>query len=237
MKKHRFLTVWLIITPLLMPDARAQESGVYVTLGGASYRMGDMKYLQNLLLEQYPVEGRITSSFPAYGAASVGLVRRVLPHLTAGAGYSYTTTGGRSNYTDYSGRVTTELTLVSHSLGAWFSYGYLDPGPFEFSIYGAMQGNLSSMDLISAIYVPGYTSGVRQDFRSFSPHLSAGLEVLVRLGDISAGLHGGYLVDLTGELKDRETGSPLEDPRERGRILTSDWTGWRAGLRLILWFP
>ncbi len=230
---------WSVLMAVLLFSLplRAQDLGVFTTFGGAAYRMDEMKYLQEFLLDQYPVEGRITSSFPPYGSASVGLLRKFLPQIRGGLGYSYTTTGGRSNYTDYSGRVTTELTLVSHSLGAWLSYSFLNPEPFEFIVYGGVDGSVTSLDLQSAIFVPGYTNGVRQDFRSFSPRISSGLELDVHIKEISLGLFGGYHVDLTGELKDRDSGIPLEDPAERGRSLHSDWSGWRAGLRIILWFP
>ena len=51
--------------------ARAQDWGFTFGAGLASARMNDLKYLQEDILGTYPVEGKITSSFPPYTSASI----------------------------------------------------------------------------------------------------------------------------------------------------------------------
>ena len=55
--------------------ALAQKAGFSVSVGVASQRMDDLKYIQEYILSTYPVEGRITSSFPPYSRVSFNLVQ------------------------------------------------------------------------------------------------------------------------------------------------------------------
>ena len=48
-------------------------------------------------------------------------------------------------------------------------------------------------------------------------------------------MDGGYLVDIPGEFTNRDGGNELTDPYDRQRVLTTDWTGWRVGLKALVW--
>lgn len=58
---------------------------------------------------------------------------------------------------------------------------------------------------------------------------------MYRLKEFSLGIDTGYMVDLTGDLKDRDGGDPLLDPLDRERVLTSDWTGWQVKIKALIW--
>lgn len=53
-----------LLLSLFLPGLMAQNLGFTVSGGLASQRMDDLKYLQDYILSTYPVEGKITSSFP-----------------------------------------------------------------------------------------------------------------------------------------------------------------------------
>lgn len=216
-------------------NVSAHKTGISASFGAASFSMDDMKYLQENILESYPLEGAVISSFPPYFSGSAYVVHQFLTNLRAGAGYTYTTTGGRSDYTDYSGSVETNMTAISHRLGVSVNYSIIGNNRLDLSLYGKADANFTSIDISSTIYVAGYKNGVQNKYKSLSPNLSAGLELLYMLKDAAFGIEGGYLVDTTGDLSNKASETDLLDPNDRQRILTSDWTGWRLGIKGIIW--
>ena len=185
----------------------AQEWGFFASAGIGSYRMDDMKYLLESIIETYPVEARVTSSFPPFTAASVGVVTRIYPQFKAGAAYGWATSGSKADYTDYSGSIRTTITAVSHRLGIFGTYTVLGGERLELSLQGRVDVNMTRMDVSSYLIASGYSNG----------------------------LEGGYLVDIPGKLKGSGGGQDLTDPADSRTLLTSDWTGWRAGIKAIIW--
>lgn len=213
----------------------AQKTGLSASFGGATFAMDDMKYLQEHILSSYPVEGDIISSFPPFFTASAEVVHQFFTHLRAGAGYTYTSSGGRSDYSDYTGNVETNMTAISHRFGVSVNYSILAGERLDLSLYGELDANLSYLDISSTINVLGFTNGIQNKYTSISPTGSAGLELLYNFKDSALGIEAGYLVDLQGDLSNRESGTDLLDPNDRDRILSTDWSGWRVGIKGIVW--
>lgn len=227
--------IGLSLIVCVLSGASAQQTGLSVGLGGASFQMDDMKYLLETILESYPVEGAVISSFPPYYSGSVTLLRPIYPQLKLGAGYTYTTTGGKTNYTDYSGNINTDMTAVSHRLGLSAYYSLLGSDHLDLSLFGNIDANFTSLDISTVIYVLGFSNRIINKYRSISPNGSVGLEFLYKFKDASIGIDGAYLVDIPGHLKNKENETELTDPNDRRRVLTSDWTGWRFGIKGIIW--
>ncbi|MEN8202924.1 MAG: hypothetical protein ABFS28_10035 [Bacteroidota bacterium] len=225
----------LILTAGLFAGVSAQKTGISASFGRATFAMDDMKYLQENILESYPLEGAVISSFPPYFTGTVRVVHQFFMHLRAGAGYTLTSTGGRTDYSDYSGNVETNMTAVSHRFGVSVNYSILGGDRLDLSLYGKLDANLSKLDISSTIRVLGHSNRVQNKYKSLSPSGSTGLELLYNFKDSALGIEAGYLVDLPGDLSNKETGNDLLDPNDRQRILTTDWTGWRIGIKGIVW--
>jgi hypothetical protein len=225
-----------VLMTLLSPGALAQGFGFSTSVGMASQRMDDLKYLQQYILDTYPVEGRITSSFPPFTNLSFILVKEWYDHIHIGGGYSYSTTGGKSSYSDYTGNISTEISASSHRLGAYLSYTIVGGERLDLSLSGRLDFNLSSVNIESAINVLGFINRIYNQYRSLSPSGTAGLELMYKFSGFSLGLEAGYLVDLGGNLTNTESKDELSDPNDRNRILTTDWTGWHAGIKIQIWF-
>ena len=223
-----------IIITLLSAGAFAQGLGFSVSFGMASQRMDDLKYIQQYILESYPVEGKITSSFPPFTNVSVNLVKEWYDHIHIGGGYSFSTTGGKSSYSDYTGSISTEISATSHRLGAFLSYSILGGERLNLSLYGRVDANLSTVAIESGIDVLGLTNGIINQYRSISPSATAGLELMYKFSGFSLGLDAGYLVDFPGDLRNTESDDYLIDPYDSDRILTSDWTGWFVGIKALI---
>jgi len=227
----------LVITLLLAvpPAALAQKAGFSVSAGIASQRMDDLKYIQEYILSTYPVEGRITSSFPPFSRVSVNLVRQWYDHLQFGGGYTFSTTGAKSSYADYTGIISTEISPTSHRLGGFVSYFLLGRDRMGISLYGRADVNLSTVSIESTVNLLGFIDRIRNQYRSISPSGTAGIELMYKFEGFALGLDAGYLVDLQGSLRDTDGDEDLTDPYDRNRILTTDWTGWHAGICARIW--
>lgn len=236
MRKVMRLILLIVMIALAVPGVHAQdERGIMASFGGATFKMEDMKYFQEYILATYPVEGEIISSFPLYTSFSVNYLAQLWPLVRIGAGYANTTTGAKSDYTDFSGYIHTNLTATSHRVGAFLNYIFMGNDRLDLSLFGRLDLNISKIEEGTAIYANGRYNEMFNNYRSFSPNLSAGLDIMYNLKNLSVGIEGGYLMDFRGKLENTGTSSNLKDPVDNNRILTSDWTGWRAGIKVIYW--
>lgn len=232
--KVKILFFWLFLSALFIP-AKGQEWGFEAGAGLSSSRMDDLKYMHEYVLDQYPIPGEMIAAFPPYAIFSVGFRRELYPSLTVGAGYQFASTGSRSDYTDHSGSMSTNITTSCHRLGAYVLYGLVDTDWMSLSAFGRADFNYTLADISSTILVLGYSDGAFYQYRSMSPAVSAGAEYLVHLDIFSVGVEAAYLIDIRGELTERESGNAMTDPLDRDRVLNSDWTGWRAMLKVLIW--
>jgi hypothetical protein len=232
----RRVALFLVQLLLCVTAASAQKIGVGAGLGMANSRMEDLKYFQEQILDTVPVKLGMVSSFPDYATASAGIYYQLYRAVRIGAGYAFTSTGARSNYSDYSGSISTDFLAKSHRLGAYVCYAFLSRDRYDLSVYGRVDANITLLDITHSLYVMGYGDRATTKYISFSPALTGGLEFLVHFRDFSVGVDGGYLADIPGELRNRDTDIKLSDPDDQSRILTSDWTGWRLQAKVLIWF-
>jgi len=227
---RRFFLIISLLILLPMQNSLGQDIGIKIYLGAASVRMDDMKYLQEHILSTYPVDGKITSSFPPFTSASIIVFKQLYEQIRIGGGYSFSTTGGKSSYTDYSGSLSTEMSATSHRLGAYLSYSVWGGDRIDLSLYGKAEALLSDLSINSSYTILSYTNSMFNKYRAISPAGTVGAELSYKLKKIALGLSAAYLVDLTGGLKEKDEGNPLLDPNDSEKTLSSDWTGWQVQL-------
>lgn len=216
--------------------AGAQDLAIVGGVGLSTTNMDDMKYLQETLLDFYPVECKIISSFPAYTTASLIIMKQLTPYVRIGGGYVFTTTGAKSSYIDFSGSITTEYLAISRWFGGYASYAFLKGDHYDLSVYGRAGANINRIEIISSMIVLDYSSRSEVIYNTVSPSGSAGLEFYYHFHNLSLGLEGGYRVDIPGKLSHKDSGEDLLDPSpDSDRVLTSDWSGWRAQAKIAYW--
>ncbi len=235
MRKRIIYMIALSMLLVSAQKARGQGGGITFAAGLESSQMDDMKYLLEHILSTYPVEGKITSSFPAYTSASINLFKVLYDHIRVGAGYSFSNTGGKSSYADYSGNIYTEITATSHRLGAYLSYIVMGGDRLDLALNGRLDAILTNVTIGSSYSIYNYSSRMENEYRSISPGVTVGAELMYKFNDFSMGMDAGYLVDLQGNLKDTENDAPLLDPTDTGRVLSSEWTGWYVHLKALIW--
>jgi hypothetical protein len=212
-----------------------QKSGLKLSFGVASYRMDDIKELQDYILNTYPVEGKITSSFPPFTTFNVTYVRQLYDQIRIGGGYGFSTTGGKSSYADHTGYIYTMMDATSNRFEGYISYVITEGDRLELLLSGRAGANLTNLTIESFYNIQYYANRIFNKYRSLSPTGSIATELNVNFGGFSIGLEAGYQVDLTGNLKDSEYGDALLDPNDISRTLTSDWTGWKVQLSALIW--
>jgi hypothetical protein len=234
-KKILFYIV--VLTPLFLSsfDTAGQTNGLKFSFGAATFQMDDLKSLQKYILSTYPVEGKITSSFPPFTLASVTFVRKLYDQVMVGGGYSFSATGGKSSYADYSGFIATDMTETSHRFGAYVSYIITGGDHLDLSLNGRLNANLTTLTVESYYTIMNYSNGLNNRYRSISPSGSIATELNYHFRGFSLGLEAGYLVDLPRDLKDIEGGDALQDPYDHERNLGADWTGWQIQLTGVVW--
>lgn len=234
-KALRLLLLFLFFfmnTPLL----RAQLDAVSVSFGAGSYKMEDMKYIQEYILGTYPVEGKITSSFPPFTSFSLAAYRQMdMKRLRLSINYAHSITGGKSSYYDYTGYIITQIDAGSHRLGVGAYYSLLEGAGFDISAFALLEGNLSTIVIESSIYAMGSSNGGMSTYRALQASATGGLTLMYRIRDISLGIEGAYLKDIPRVLKEKENKTELTDPNDVSRGLVSDWSGWQAKVRVVFW--
>lgn len=217
-------------------SVQAQRSGMELSVGFQSANMDDMHYLQDLYLANYPVPAASVASFPPYLRAGIGYRHQLYPDFQLGISYAFSSTGGRINYTDFSGTMNTDMSLNSNRVMAMASYAILGEKRAVLSAYGKAGLNYSLCEITSAIQIySGYADFSSSSYHAFSPVVAGGLEFFYHLESLSFGVDASYMADIPGELKHNNSGDPFLDPEDSERTLTSDWTGWQLQLKVILW--
>jgi hypothetical protein len=226
---------WILLL-LALPVFPLYSQGLRIEAGAgiATVRMDDLKYYQEFLLKNYPVPGKVVSSFPPYMSVSARIGKEIIPSIWLGAGYTLTSSGGRINYTDYSGSITTDMQAGSHQLCARIAYIITGNDRYDLTLYGEGGLNYTRLGVSTSLYVMGYSDGSKNLYRSATACGSAGIAFTLHFNDFSVGIEGGYLVDGRGKLTNTNTGADLTDPSDPGRQLTTDWTGWRTQLKLSI---
>ncbi|MEN8156240.1 MAG: hypothetical protein ABFS10_04765 [Bacteroidota bacterium] len=224
---------------IVTAPGRGGKLGMEAGFGVAANRMDDLKQIQEMILEmhmeEYQVDGRVISSFPAYTMASFGIKKQLNRSVRIGALYAFSTTGGRSNYTDFTGSLSTDIQATSHRIGAYGSYAVTGSDRWDLSVYGRLDINYTRVDINTFLYVLGYSNGMVDQYSSVSPNGTAGVELFYHFNGFSVGLDGGYLVDMQGNLSNKDTGNDLTNPNDPQRVMTTDWTGWRAMAKVLIW--
>src|SRR5438034_902469 len=106
-----------LISFLLLVNLAIAQVNVFVGGGIGTYSMGDMKHLQQEFASEFPVQPKITSSFPAYWMYEIGATVKLDSTISIGGNISYYSTGGRIDYSDYSGGLRLDQIATSFSIG------------------------------------------------------------------------------------------------------------------------
>lgn len=111
-------------TILLFCISTAGFSQVQLSLssGYSTYSMSQLKEFQTEMKSQFPVEAKITSSFPGYIYHEFSGAYQFGDHFLSGISLTYGSTGGKIHYRDYSGEMGNEQVAKYFEIGLPLSW-------------------------------------------------------------------------------------------------------------------
>ncbi|MFZ5939741.1 MAG: hypothetical protein ACOYXB_04130 [Bacteroidota bacterium] len=235
MKKILYI---LLLSLLSLPAIKAQPvPGLQVGAGIGSYSVEGLKAIQQILLDEFPVEGQINSLFPPYYIYNINMFLPFGERIRAGVVYRFGSTGARASYRDYSGQITADQLLTMHQLGANVSYRLFYANYLEVRAGGSLMLGYTNDEISRDILITGYYLPQHLGLRAFSMVAEPGLEFLYHFRTYSFGIEAGYQYDFGGRfrIKDRQ-GEFFYNPNDNTHPVMTDISGFRAGIRFIIWF-
>ena len=174
MKKSIVLYFGFVMSMFIGERVFAQAS---FTIGASycTFRMTDLKGLNEELSKNYNVEGKVVSSFPPYIGYDATLSLQAKQHRI-GFFWSYNSTGSRVSYSDYSGSSQYDQKLSSHQVGGY--YGYAVPLKNElWKLIPSLRLGLiyTDYEIKSYLKIGDQSSSEKLDFVSKSILVSPGL--------------------------------------------------------------
>jgi len=195
-------------------------------VGIASYKMSNLKAFQERIKENYAVDARITSSFPAFAFYKLGAQWGHDENLLYGAFISYGSSGGRVYYSDYSGLIGSDQLVSNVSVG-----GVVGKAKNFFNNKLTLQFDFGYQVVIGCLKIHDYNSfsGMNGESNSSFNSTNFAIQPLFHLKykyrNIGITSAIGYNVDLIkAELQETKRGNYISDMEPKNL----DWTGLRA---------
>jgi len=224
------------LIPVLFSTVGFGQLKVTLSTGYGTYTMGDMKSLQEELQEGYPVDAKITESFPGYAYYDLSVTKQTGERFVIGGYFTYGSTGGRIHYEDYSGEVSSNQLVRYYSLG--FPLGImisddLDANAWNFQLDFKPHFTMGELLLEFSSRIGSQRDAGSYEFRSFNFGIEPGFTAERRIGDKwGIDLFAGYnLTVVQGKLFFNETeGAYLQN--EQNQAIGLDFSGLRVMLGL-----
>jgi hypothetical protein len=223
---------YLFMIISLIPMAASAQFNISFNTGVASFNMSDVKSYQVSTRNKMPVHAKAVSSFPAYWCYN-GSAKWILDKgIIIGTDVAYTSTGGRVSYSDFSGKITFDQTLVNLSVSTLAGKEFrLKENSLTLQCYIVMQTTLTK-------YHDEYleqSTFERKDSHNLggvSRYIQPVVNLSKRFGLVAINVNVGYSqIFMGGDLTDLYDETQNNDP-----TITADWSGVRLGCGVSLYF-
>ena len=219
----------------LLPNKLHGQFTLSMNSGLGFYKMDEIKLLQTNILSSIPVNAKVTSSFPPYLFFEINPKVEFKNHLLIGTLFSYTSTGGRIYYSDYSGSITSDQLLSSYSY--FFTLGtYKNFEKSKLSIHGDLRPGITvtSLKLTEQETLNNSSQRGEVSFNSRNIVIQPTISIIKWFGMIGINACLGYnYTILFGKLN--TDGGYLINSSNNSE-LHSDWSGLRIGAGVSLKF-
>lgn len=210
--------------------AQEREWHIVVTTGIATYSMEDFKEIQNEFITNSGLKVQPVASFPPFLDFHSELGYSINENYTGGIRLSYTSTGGRVDYQDYSGLIRFDQLVNCIGVGTYINIriNASDQLPFSFNLATSWLRSNASFE--SQIKIGDIQQ--TEKFELFSNSLSITPSVNVKYSfksKIFLMAYLGYELNVPGKV------SLVENPdlqliNNQGDPLYIQWSGIRAGV-------
>jgi hypothetical protein len=227
MKKYYLFSVLLIFYSY---NILCQRIEIYVGTGLCNSTMTDLKELQNSRLSSLEIPAKITENFPAT-IQFLGEFKVRFNKLYTGLQYSYSSTGSRISYGDYSGMLNLDIICTSHQIGPTITYSLYNWSRLYFNLYLYTPLINTKVTFKDNIRIYDEESTDKLHVYSTSISIMPGAEINYKISKLSIILRTGYLIDTNPYLHEKnKTDSYLIN--QKNEKISTDWNGYIIDLVL-----
>jgi hypothetical protein len=199
--------------------------------------MQKMKQHQLELKHQFPNDEKVIESFPAFWFYEFSLTGQISDRIRIGGMVGFTSTGGRMDYRDYSGRIECNQVATGWTV-AGRGEVLLNPRskwPVYFTTKLGTVFGLYNLDL--SIDVNDDKSANNLKFQSINVFIEPGFTASKTIvGPLSATLTAGYNLNVVKGKQKLSSDSNLFLLDNSNNKVTLDWSGFRIGAGLAVSF-
>ncbi len=215
----------IIISLLFSINIYAQEIQYGIGTGIGSYNMGDLKKINNEVLQNLPFESKIVSNFPSFFYYQPSIILRE-KNFGFGICYKFESTGSRISSSDYSGEYRYDMIIYSNSPCFIAVYDISVSNNIRIGLYalaGLVFTNLKMNEYLHVIDTTLTNSTYK--FNAQNEIVEPGFSVNYNLKNIGLMLNLGYLI----QTKDGSF-STNNDQNSNTNSIKPNWNGYRIGL-------
>ena len=215
-------------------DLTAQRNSIMMKTGYGSFRMEDMKKLQESFMKEAIIPYKVTASFPAFLIFEIQYIIEVNEGTAFGAQFGYESTGGRLHYGDYSGESYANQALDAFTVGFNASEYLKSEEKYAIPIFVNVDAVFTSLKIESSLRVGHQQETEQLKFSSIGISFEPGVGYRRYFSSFVLGFDVGYEINLNDRLYFSEDKQAyLTDINDNP--LKAQWSGFRmklgAGIR------
>jgi hypothetical protein len=208
----------------------AQE--IELSIGYATYKMDDLRELNKQILRETGLPSKITDDFPGFSNFEIQYTQPLMDDKYCVGGFlSFTSTGSRIAYTDYSGHQYIDQRLTGFSLGANTWMRMIGNENHSLWMGGKAGLTLTSHKIISELTIYSYTDKDKIAFEGVNIFIEPRFVYKYKLSNgFGLSTQVGYNVNVGKGKLNYTKDSNAYLTNNQGEALNADWSGLRLSL-------
>jgi len=187
----------VIILLSLFQLSFSQKLEFYFGSGINNSSQDELKSLEESWLKVIEVPAKITDNFPSTPSYS-GIVKLRFKWFYVGYQYSFTSTGSRISYSDYSGNLTYDFICSSHKFGPSVTFNIAKKNHIYLNLYSHFPIILSKVTIKEVFEIYTEKQENKTNFSSMSFGYNPGVELIYKFSRYNIGSRVSYLIDSKG---------------------------------------
>jgi hypothetical protein len=226
-------TLLLILVMLVAVYCKAQKLGLELEFGIGSYKMDNLKELNQYIQKEVAFKTAVTDNFPVYPyfKASAFLLTN---QKQIGLSFSFHSTGSRISAVDYSGEYKYDNLLKAYMAGLFIQAPARKLGKMQ--VEGRLEGGVIYSELRNEQYLQLFDTVYIDNsflFKSINTYLEPGLRLSFPVFKFKLGVYAGYMLQFGKKgfyIESRNT-TQVTNPATNS-VLKPEWNGFRMSVSL-----
>jgi hypothetical protein len=190
--------IYFLLIAMTFSTVAVGQITISGSVGYGSYEMAQLKESQEELKNNFGVEGKITSAFPAYWYYQFDADFTFKANILVGVTCAYGSTGGKVDYEDYSGGFHYEHRLSYITVGVPVGYRFnLQPEKLTLRLEVRPTVYFSETELEYESHLGGQTSQSGGTYKGYNLGLHPNARLDRKVGPLLLFVQAGYFLDLS----------------------------------------